>query len=683
MSEQIPCMNVYVVWHPQTDGADKDVSVGHPLARRIYSYFARDIDNPMSPGLGIPVYFRSTPGAPGSKTPLAIDLNRAESCAVIVLASSDMVTDEAWSEYVSGIGAAVRSSAGQHRMFPVSLSKAALELSQVLGQTNFICYHEFPDEQKEDSLTLWLTHELCRFLNRPRTNAGDRVLSPKPIRLFISHAKQDGVPLAETFRESIKNTPAAVFFDSIDIAPGYDFGAEIEENIRESTLLVLQSDAYSSRPWCRQEVLIAKRLHRPIIVVNALEQDERRSFPYLGNVPVIRWTGNNQQRILHSALREHLRFLFTELRSEVLKKAGRIPAGARVLMRAPEILDCQTLAQEVTDEQRPALVVYPDPPLGAEEEKIISSFAEGMTFTTFIMPAERMRLSNRVIGLSISESSDLASRGLSETHLRDALIEFTRQFLARDASVAYAGDLRAGGFTQVLFDLVRSHNSSGTPTTYRPIRNYLAWPLHLNTDTEAEAALIRVGKIYRGPLPADLAGHPGASVPLGDSTLNRYVKARCLTAMRRHMNSDIQVRVLLGGGVQGYQGRYPGLLEEAYLALTEKKPLFLLGAFGGCTEAIIELIEGGSPESLTFDFQCADESYREFAAEYNRQVAATPALGLERIDYEHLANTFRTAGINGLGNGLSVEENRLLFSAADLDEIIYLVLKGLGNLFRG
>jgi SLOG cluster2 len=401
---------------------------------------------------------------------------------------------------------------------------------------------------------------------------------------------------------------------------------------------------------------------------------------------VIRWTGNNHQRIIHSALREHLRFLFTKLRTDALKGTGRIPAGARVLMRAPEILDCQTLAHEDGEEPQSTLVVYPDPPLGAEEEKIISSFGRGMSFTTFIMPAERVMLSNRMIGLSISESSDLAGRGLSETHLRDALIEFTRQFLARDASVAYGGDLRAGGFTQVLFDLVRAHNSSGTPATYRPIRDYLAWPLHLNLDTDAEAELIRVAQILREPLPADLAGNPSLDPRVflpPDSAFNRYVWARCLTAMRRHLNSDIDVRVLLGGRVDSYKGRYPGLLEEAYLALTEKKPLFLLGAFGGCTEAIIELVEGGQPESLTVDFQYADASYREFATEYNNRVGATPALGLEPIDYEQVANAFRTAGINGLGNGLSVEENRLLFAAEDLDEIIYLVLKGISSLSRG
>jgi len=44
------------------------------------------------------------------------------------------------------------------------------------------------------------------------------------------------------------------------------------------------------------------------------------------------------------------------------------------------------------------------------------------------------------------------------------------------------------------------------------------------------------------------------------------VWARCLTAMREKMNTDINARVLLGGRLEGFMGRYPGLAEEALLA---------------------------------------------------------------------------------------------------------------------
>lgn len=668
------------------DASGADKTRGLELARLIYSTFVRDIEKPHNYGLGIPVFFRSTAACKGAWTPLPIDLEQAERSVVILLVNSAMVMAPEWGDYVTELSRRASAAGGRHRIFPVSLSRAALQFDFALGQANFIRYHEFANHGGQDlsELMLWLTHELCRFLNCPRSAEPCAPLSPKPIRLFISHAKQDGVPLAETFRNMIADTPAATFFDSIDIAPGYDFGAEIEGNIRESTLLVLQSDVYSSRPWCRREVLMAKKLHRPIMIVNAVEEDEKRSFPYMGNVPVIRWTGKNHQRIVGLALREHLRFLYNECRIEALRRAGRIPAGALVLSRPPEILDFQNIAARASNGGgHKALIIYPDPPLGAEEDLLLSAFGGDVSFTTLTMPEEKKLLSGKTIGLSISESADLSALGFDEMHLRDTLIEFTRQLLARDATLAYGGDLRAGGFTRILFDLVRAHNSSGAPEAYRPVHNYVAWPLHLKVDEDAEAELIKVGRLHRVPLPDDLMREPGVAADTflpPDTRVTRYVWARCLTAMRERMNEQSDARVLIGGKVRGYTGKYPGLLEEADLALRASKPLFLLGAFGGCTRAVIELVEGGSPESLTLDFQCEDQAYQQFVEEYNSRAAAKPELGLESIDYESVGRAFREAGPAGLYNGLDAEENKRLFYVVDPDEIIHLVLKGLSNL---
>lgn len=686
-AEYKPCLGVYVVWKPEIDAASRDQSRGLELARLIYSTFARDIQRPLNHGLGIPVFFRSVAAGTGSRTPPPIDLEQADHSAVILLVNSAMVIDPEWGDYVSELSGRTTATAGKHRLFPVSLSKAALQFDSALGQANFIRYHDFKGgDENPSELMLWLTHELCRFLNQPQAAELRGVLSPKPIRLFISHAKQDGVPLAERFREAIANTPAAAFFDSIDIAPGYDFGEEIEGNIRESTLLVIQSDAYSSRPWCRREVLTAKRLNRPIMLVNAIEQDEKRSFPYMGNVPVVRWTGKNHQRIVGLALREHLRFLFNECRIETLRRAGRIPEGALVLTRPPEVLDLQNISARSSDKKGgKVLVIYPDPPLGAEEDMLLAAIGGDVSFTTLTMPEEKAMLNGKIIALSISESADLRALGFDEMHLRDALIEFTRQLLARDAVVAYGGDLRGGGFTQILFDLVRAHNSSGAPAAYRPIHNYVAWPLHLKIDEDAEAELIKVGQLHRVSPPEDLTRVPGLApgkFMKPDTMAGRYVWARCLTAMRERMNEQTDARVLMGGKVSGYTGKYPGLLEEAYLALRSLKPLYLLGAFGGCTRAVINLLEGDSSESLTQDFQDRDETYRQFVEEYNSRAQLKPELGLEPIDYESVSQSFREAGPAGLRNGLGADENKRLFHAVDPDEIIYLVLKGLSALTK-
>lgn len=49
------------------------------------------------------------------------------------------------------------------------------------------------------------------------------------------------------------------FFDADEIAPGYRFDDEIINNIRDSTIIIINSDIYSTRYWCQREVQISKK----------------------------------------------------------------------------------------------------------------------------------------------------------------------------------------------------------------------------------------------------------------------------------------------------------------------------------------------------------------------------------------------------------------------------------------
>ncbi|NVL83801.1 TIR domain-containing protein, partial [Escherichia coli] len=83
----------------------------------------------------------------------------------------------------------------------------------------------------------------------------------------------------------LQHTELQTFFDANDIAPGHKFALEIFNSIEHSALVVVRTDAYASREWCRREVIEAKRRARPIVVIDALTKAEERGFPYLGNVP--------------------------------------------------------------------------------------------------------------------------------------------------------------------------------------------------------------------------------------------------------------------------------------------------------------------------------------------------------------------------------------------------------------
>ena len=136
-------------------------------------------------------------------------------------------------------------------------------------------------------------------------------------------------------------------------------------------------------------------------------------------------------------------------------------------------------------------------------------------------------------------------------------------------------------------------------------------------------------------------------------------------------------------------------MEEAYFALKANLPTYLIGAFGGCTRAIIDALEGRKPESITLDGQirlnedfCCENSetdktpYDERVTDFNRRAVKH---GISPIDYAELLAVFAATGANNLAalstrNGLTPDENRRLFETPHIAEMIYLVLKGLHSI---
>jgi hypothetical protein len=217
--------------------------------------------------------------------------------------------------------------------------------------------------------------------------------SPAPVQLFISHAKKDGLEIANKIMGSAKDDIGVnTFFDAIDIGSGYDWKNELDAQIESTALLVVQTDAYASREWCRWEVLKAKKNNRPVVVINAVKEGEERSFPYLGNVPTIRWNygvRNTRQlrKILQLILMEVLRFRFTH---ELIQKRPGLNTITkvrkhRILASPPELL---TLIRKATEEETKGnVVIYPDPPLTAEEIEVLTEVTDDVHYLTPTMLA--------------------------------------------------------------------------------------------------------------------------------------------------------------------------------------------------------------------------------------------------------------------------------------------------------
>ena len=260
--------------------------------------------------------------------------------------------------------------------------------------------------------------------------------------------------------------------------------------------------------------------------------------------------------------------------------------------------------------------------------------------------------SRRMIAISISESPDMGTYGLSLGHLREALADFAIHLLASGDDLAYGGDLRAHGFTELLFDLVARYRRLAEVSVRPPVTNYLAWPVHISMTAETlsgfEAHIRNTARLA-------LLGRDGSHLTMEERhSLKRHEPdesewAEGLTRMREVMRTETDARVVLGGRVEDYKGRMPGIAEEALLSLKSGQALFLVGGFGGCTRDIAETLGLVDPR------------------------AGSDARWPGRQAFEQW-------GIGDLHNGLSDEANRLLARTPYVQEAVDLVLRGIGRL---
>jgi hypothetical protein len=680
-----PRLLIYVVWHAKFERGQK-------LSENIYAHFSRDPARPNARGIGIPVFFRSAAGDGGKASPPPIAVDAAQHTAIIVLVDPQMVIADGWDKYVDDLWNQVGVTPDRHRLFPVAFDDTAYQLSAQIGAVNYIRLQDHSAESGPGFLLNRLTNELGRLLTQRPTLAtveteGTKGAKPAKMRLFISHAKLDGEKATLVLRDYIhKNLALDTFFDAIDIAAGFSFENEINAGIDTAAFAVVHSDAYASRVWCQHEVIRAKRHGRPIVVIHAIEEGEARSFPYIGNVPTIRWRAEEPARVeavVGLVLREVLRTEYFQQHFDDLKKLFDVPATVFALPRAPELLTCLTLRAE---SHEVPYFVYADPPLAKQELDLLTELDPNLRLTTptllFANSVQPLALAGKNlekaaagwrIGLSISDSADLEMRGFGPSHLRDAASEFARFLLAAGATLAYGGDLRQGGFTEVLFELLTAYRAISGEAV-EAIQSYLAWPIHLDLDATQRARLKNTACFHPIKPPANLGVDPTTKVP-PTTPENRVAWTRSLTAMRERMNAEIHARLFLGGQARGL-GKYPGLAEEALLALRAGKPVYLIGAFGGCAEAVIEALRGNKPAAFTLDYQVADPVSGAAINLYNSQL---PPNG-EPIDYKALTAEFEGFGIAGLNNGLDAAENERLLTTINLPEMIALVLRGIGRL---
>jgi hypothetical protein len=304
-----------------------------------------------------------------------------------------------------------------------------------------------------------------------------------------------------------------------------------------------------------------------------------------------------------------------------------------------------------------------------------------------VTPALRP-LAGRLINLSISESNDSVSRGYPSWQINRVTLQLVAALFGQGAGLVFGHDWREDGVMEAICGFARQVqppiplSEEDVVAEIQPLLwNLLPWP---NRPYLSEQDLERLSSTLR----VEPAGLPDELRTLAEEAfraepntdLYSYVRARGLTYLRHRLTSTCDVRLCLGGRRGGFAGRYPGIVEEALLAIRSDKPLYLAGSLGGAAEQVIDAMEGkGMPED--FCPRPPEELYQRFST----RELDNGTLSDRIIDREAIWNEFAEAGVARLAkaNGLTVKENEELLHTPVIDQVVELVLTGLSNLKPG
>ncbi|MGA3118654.1 MAG: hypothetical protein ABSF90_30050 [Syntrophobacteraceae bacterium] len=665
-----PPLAVHIIWHPSDN-----VTAG-PILEAASKHLSRDISRPFSRNLNIPIFFYSS-NSPVI-VPGAFPKELAARNVMFVFTSVNTRGHDSWNDYIQSL-----PCTGSFRIVPVALSREGLGHGEEgsLKNLNFIRVYEWPKAYLQQHAIISMAHEIYRH-GFVEIEDGDKGKSSS-IKIFLSHTKSGdtGRLHAESIKQFIDNTNMSHFFDAMEISPGFRFDTEIIKHLKESTVIAIGSDIYSSRYWCQREILCAKEHQRPMIAVDCLEDYEDRIFPAGSNIPCVHvspelpLSESDILRVLTAAILETIRYHHALKSLEYYQLNNWIDKNCVLLSRPPEIRQLLALKEEGKVNQ----LCYPESPIYSEEGDWHAKLGFN-TFTPLWSRAENLSLHRLRIGISIS---DVPNEGFSENHIPASQSirlaqDIARHILARSGTLIYGGDLRKDGFTEfILEEAIALKNRLNTDEIH--VENYLAWPIY-----EANKEMIAWRSNYRAvmktveiAIPDDIAGDVDKDNFLPPSTpQNNYYWSRCLTEMRLNSIDSSHARICAGGKLFGYNGKMPGVLEEILIAIDKKKPIFLLGAFGGVVGEVCKVLRSEPyPESLTEAWQLTHN------AGYIDLQAIARAQGMH-VDYEQVKTALTGINIPTLCkmSGLDEELYRLLLVSPFVDECVHLVIHGLKKL---
>jgi hypothetical protein len=184
------------------------------------------------------------------------------------------------------------------------------------------------------------------------------------------------------------------------------------------------------------------------------------------------------------------------------------------------------------------------------------------------------------VGLSVSDSADLARLGLSPKHAELAVGELARAVLVAGGTLVYGGRISPSGYTQFLMHEVQRYGTDGRLVLCLAEHEHakLSWA---ELD-EVDRSLGPLGQVIcldraGAEIPDILDTKDNDPVPVDDAEDRRVG----YSALRTYMTGVAHARVVIGGQLSGFGGPMPGIIEEAGLALEQGQPVYVSAGFGG------------------------------------------------------------------------------------------------------
>ncbi|GBE22652.1 MAG TPA: hypothetical protein ENG98_00235 [Actinobacteria bacterium] len=258
------------------------------------------------------------------------------------------------------------------------------------------------------------------------------------------------------------------------------------------------------------------------------------------------------------------------------------------------------------------------------------------------------------VGISVSDSADLARLGLSHRHAEMAVGEVARSVLIGGGHLVYGGRVKPSGFTQFLMHEVRRYGGEQSALTLclaAPEHRRLSWDeldqLDRDIGTKGRVICLDISGV---PIRDILDHKPVDPDPIEDapSIQTSY------SSLRRFLGEITDARVLIGGQLSEFKGEMPGIIEEAIVAVQRGQPLYVSAGFGGAAALVAKTLGIDDLGWAPSDFptrprnEQIDSAIRQLRAAARDTGWDPGTCGLAELEREQLAASHRASEIASL-----------------------------------